>query len=747
VGTGHGLVRRWVFVAGGMALLAGAVAVPDAPAFAQPSAAGSSQAGVISTVAGGVGGPAKATQVASTPCGVTYLQGYLYVAAGKTVRKVSTGTDGLTTPVGTGSIGPVGNGGPASRASVNTCSVTTDAAGNLVIANSSYNTVQVVAATTGVFYGQAMTAGVIYAVAGDGVAGFSGDGGPATEAELRGPDDVAVDGSGNLVIADSFNNRVRVVAAVTGTFYGQAMTAGDIYTVAGDGKGGFTGDGGPATGAELAQPAGVSTDGTGNLVIADSFNNRVRVVAASNGTFYGQAMTAGDIYTIAGDGTPGFAGDGGPATGAELAQPSGVSTDGAGNLVIADSTNDRVRVVAASNGTFYGQPMTAGDIYTVAGDPGANGDGGPATGAELAAPDGITADHSGDLLIADPYAARVRMVASSTGTFFGQAMTAGDIYTVAGDGISGYSGDGGPATSAEIWYPGALTVDHAGNLVIPDEFNYRVRVVAASSGTFYGQKMTAGDIYTVAGDGTEGYSGDKGPAIRAALDQPSGVAADSAGNLVIADWGDNHVRVVAVKTGTFYGQKMTAGDIYTIAGVGKYGFNGDGGPAAKAELTGPDDVAVDSSGNLVITDSGNERVRVIAARTGTFYGQKMTAGDIYTVAGDGGYGFSGDGGPATKAELNDPYGIAVDGTGNLVVADYNNYRVRVVATRTGTFYGQKMTAGDIYTVAGDGGYGFSGDGGPGSSAELTQTADVAVSPAGDLLIADVGNGRIRSVTG
>ena len=166
-----------------------------------------------------------------------------------------------------------------------------------------------------------MTARHIYTVAGNGTYGFSGDGGPATAAELDYPDQTAVDGAGNLVIADSANDRVRVVAASTGTFYGQAMTAGDIYTVAGNGTTGFSGDGGPATGAELDSPRGVTVDGAGNLVIADRGNNRVRVVAAGTGTFYGQAMTAGDIYTVAGNGTVGFSGDGGPATSGRAGQP------------------------------------------------------------------------------------------------------------------------------------------------------------------------------------------------------------------------------------------------------------------------------------------------------------------------------------------------------------------------------------------------------------------------------------------
>ena len=195
-----------------------------------------------------------------------------------------------------------------------------------------------------------MAAGDIYTVAGSGTGGQSGDGGPATSAELNFPQGVAVDGSGNLLIADADNNRVRVVAETSGTFYGVAMTAGDIYTVAGIGTGGSSGDGGPATSAELNFPSRVAVDGSGNLVIADTDNNRVHVVAASTGTFYGVAMTAGDIYTVAGNGTGGYSGDGGPATSAQLAGPAGVAVDGSGNLVIADAFNNRVRGVAGGLG-------------------------------------------------------------------------------------------------------------------------------------------------------------------------------------------------------------------------------------------------------------------------------------------------------------------------------------------------------------------------------------------------------------
>ena len=214
------------------------------------------------------------------------------------------------------------------------------------------------------------TPGDISTVAGNGSAGCSGDGSLATSADLSFPSGVGVDSSGNLVIADTDNNRVSVVAETSGTFYGVAMTAGDMYTVAGQAAvctGGYSGDGGLATSAQLDFPYDVAVDGSGNLVIADVANNRVRVVAETSGTFYGVAMTAGDIYTVAGNGTAGYSGDGGPATLAKLFDPAGVAVDGSGNLVIADALNDRVRVVAETSGTFYGVAMTAGDIYTVAG--------------------------------------------------------------------------------------------------------------------------------------------------------------------------------------------------------------------------------------------------------------------------------------------------------------------------------------------------------------------------------------------
>jgi hypothetical protein len=186
---------------------------------------------------------------------------------------------------------------------------------------------------------------VVTTVAGTGTGGFSGDGGPALSAELADPEDVAVDSQGNLVIVDSVNERLRVLAEQTATFYGQAMTAGDIYTVAGGGNGGWA-DVIPATSASLASPQGVVIDSNGNLVFSDHGSDRVRVVAAHTGTSYGQAMTAGDIYTVAGTTAEQFSGDGGPGTSAALHSPEGVAVDQAGNLLISDSANGRIRMVA-----------------------------------------------------------------------------------------------------------------------------------------------------------------------------------------------------------------------------------------------------------------------------------------------------------------------------------------------------------------------------------------------------------------
>jgi trimeric autotransporter adhesin len=676
--------------------------------------------------------------------GISMTSGDIYTVAGGASSVCSGHTDS------------VGDGCPATQATLSTpTGVAVDANGNVLIADTGNNRIRVVAVSTGTFYGISMTSGDIYTIAGNGTAGSSGDTGAATSAELNGPNGVATDSAGNVVIGDSGNNKVRVVAEATGTYYAVAMTTGDIYTVAGTGTAGFSGDTGAAISAELHDPTGVSIDGGGNIVITDTGNERIRVVPNTTGTYYSVAMTTGDIYTVAGGGSSGL-GDGGAATSAELSSPGDAVADSNGNLLIADYSDRRVRVVADSTGSFYGISMTAGDIYTIEGTGTVyySGDGGPAASAEIGASDGIAVDSAGDEFVSDTLNSRLRMVPASSGTNYGITMTAGDIYTVAGGATSlcaGHTdglGDSCPSTQAYLDFPGGSVLDSHGNLIIADTSDCVIRAVAASNGTYFGVAMTAGDIYTIAGDvGSCGDSSNGTAATSAKLDDPDAVAIDGNGNLVIADTSGCYIKVVADVGGSFYNRTMTADHMYDVAGNGTCGNNNSGTTATSSKVNDPSGIAIDGSGNLVIGDTAGQYIKVVAESTATFYGVPMTVNKMYDVAGTGSAGFSGDNGASTSAALDNPWGVAVDSSGNIAIGDETNYRVRVIADSTGTYYGISMTAGDIYTVAGDGTNGFAGDGGAATSAELYDPRGVAVDSSGDLFIADYANDRIREVQG
>ncbi len=304
-------------------------------------------------------------------------------------------------------------------------------------------------------------------VAGTGVIGNLGDGGPATAATLASPRGLAVDGSGNLVIADS--KRIRVVAVTTGTFDGQAMTAGDIYTIAGGGSPGQPGA--TATSVSFVDPTSLAVDSAGNVLVGSGLNGTLTsiwVVPATTGTFYGQAMAAGDIYPLAS-----FSSTVSGCMGVSAAgRVSGIAVDGSGNVIFA--ANGCVWVMPANSGSFFGQTMVAGNVFSIGGS------------LPLPPGNGLAVDQAGDVVEAEGYGARVIEISRVTG----------HVATVAGTGISGKSGDGGPAGSAQLGAPLGVAVDGVGNLVLADSRADRVRVVAASTGTFYGQAMTAGDIDT-----------------------------------------------------------------------------------------------------------------------------------------------------------------------------------------------------------------------------------------------------------
>jgi uncharacterized protein (TIGR03437 family) len=560
-------------------------------------------------------------------------------------------------------------------------SVAIDAAGNLYIADTSDNRIRKV-----------NFSGIISTYAGTGASGYSGDRGQAAVAELSGPTGVAVDGSGNVYIADRDNFRVRRIS-INGT----------INTVAGNGTAGFSGDNGPAVSAQVT-PLAVAVDNKGNLLIADGTNYRIRKVD-SNGT----------ITTIAGTGTSGYSGDNGPATSALIGLVTGLAVDSAGNLYLADLTRERVRKID-----------TAGMITTVAGtgDYGYIDDGLPAV-SEIMLPDGVAIDGSGNLLISDINLNVVRRVNLSTGL----------IFTVAGNGNPGFLGDSGAATNGEMNSPAGLTVDSNNQIYVADRLNQRIRKIAGSVITTFA--------------GTSNRNG--GPAVSAFLNLPEGLAVSGTSNVLVADTGDMVARrfsiggtisatgqlqapphgVAVDAAGNYYVTddeplvlKITpAGVTSIIAGNSQDGYSGDGGPATAAMISTPTGVAVDSGNNVYFTDYNNNRIRKVSA-----------SGTITTIAGNGHFVFSGDNGPVLSAGM-DPLDVAVDNKNNLYVADHINNRIRKI-TPDGT----------ITTVAGTGASGYAGDGGPATSALMNSPTGVAVDNAGNLYIADNGNSVVRRVT-
>jgi sugar lactone lactonase YvrE len=665
----------------------------------------------ISTFAGG----ALPVNIPGTSASLGYAPRYVaadpagnvFFVYQNTVLRLDAATGVLTLAAGDGTTGFGGDNGPATSAQLNgPTGVTVDSAGNLYIADTLNNRIREVSGS------------VISTVAGTGTSGIGGDNGPATGALFSGPTGVAVDSNGNLYIADALNRRIRkvsstgviVTVAGGGTSLGEnvsatkaqlgsslgiavdsagilyiadtdnnrirKVSAGLIATVVGNGTRGFSGDNGPATGARLALPSGIALDSAGNLYIADTDNNRVREVSngvittvaggraslGDNGPATGAQLnsptgvavdSAGNLYiadfgdsrirkvsnatitTIAGNATPGFGGDNGPAASAQLANPYGLAIDPAGNLYIADSSNNLIRKV--SNGV----------VTTVAGNgtPGFSGDNGPATSAQLNGPTHVAVDSAGNLYIADTLNNLIREVSN------------GVIATVAGIGTPGFGGDGGPATSAQLYAPSGIAVDSAGNLYIADSANNRIR------------EVSGGVMNTVAGTGTPGFSGDGGPAINAQLYAPSGIAVDATGNLYIADTFNGSIR------------KVSNGVIATVAGNGTPGFGGDNGLASGAQLNNPYGLVVDSAGNLYIADTGDQRIRRISS-----------SGVIATVAGTGSPGFSGDNGPAINAQLDNPYGLAVDSAGKVYIADFDNNRVRVLTPIVPCAYSLSPTA-------------------------------------------------------
>ena len=593
---------------------------------------------------------------------------------------------------------------------------------------------------------------------------FGGDGGPAKEAQMQNPSAVAVAPDGSYYIADASNNRIRKVApdgtittaAGNGSYYrygsngdgGPATQAplssarhiavrtnGDLYlsdnyrirkvgedgiitTVAGTGTSGFSGDGGPATKAQLQSPAGLTVGSDGSLYVRDYY--RVRKVAPD-----------GTITTVAGTGTSGFSGDGGPAAEARIASGAGLAAGPDGSFYIADS-NYRVRKVDAD-----------GIITTVAGNgsyPSSrqpNGDGGPATQARIS-PQSITVSSDDNLYINDG-GSSVRKVTPD-----------GNISTVAGGLSSGTYDDGVPATETYLNGFSGIAALPDGGFYIADTNDHSIRkvnaegvidtvagslnagdgakgylnnpdgIAAAPDGSFYladrennriRKLAPDGTVSTVAGTGRMGYSGDGGPATEAKLNRPLAVAAAPDGSVYFSDSYNNRVRRID-----------PSGLITTVAGTGVQGFSGEDGPASETQLSNPVGVALDPDGNLYIADVGNNRVRRVG-----------TDGIIGTIAG-GGTTSPGTGGPATEASLNQPRSLAVGADGGVYFTEQSGGRILKVGTD-----------GVLSAVAGTDTRGYYGDGSAATSAQFSGISGIAFGPDGSLYVNDSGNGRVRRI--
>ena len=602
-----------------------------------------------------------------------------------------------------------GDGGVGRGAQLNyPIGVTTDAAGNVYIADTGDNRVRVVnvGKTTITIAGVTIAAGTIQTVAGTGakctdpLAGNCGDGGMASAALLNNPQGVALDSGGNIYVADSGDHRIRVVSASSGMISNYAGTGVQCNLNKG------CGDNGPATLANMSNPFQISLDTSGNLFLTDPPTNSIREVNAST-----QIIT-----TVAGNGHPGYGGDGGAATNANINGSRGIAADASGNVFIADTGNERIR-----------QFVVGGNINTLAGG-GSGNDGSVATTAILGAGRGVALDSAGNLYIADTYNNRIREVTPGN-----PPNSFGTITTIAGTGIAGFAGNGKPALSAQLNFPSGVAVDGVNNIYIADTGNFAIRKVDPTS-------LLISNVAGIPQQSCKAGSscGDGGPALSATFGKPTSVAVDSAGNLYVADAAEHAVRVVNMgsTTLTIGAVSIPPGSIQTVAGtIGKVctkaskGSCGDNGPANIANLNDPFGVAVDSSGNIFIADTGDNRIREVVIATG----------NIIPYAFSGGTFFGPTNVPALNSQYFTPHYVTVDPRGNVYVASSDIYYVpeRIDAV-----------SGYVVPIAGVASdpkfYGLDGDGGLALGSHVNPSA-LAIDGAGHLFIADNGNNRVREI--
>jgi len=408
----------------------------------------------------------------------------------------------------------------------------------------------------------------------------------------------------------------------------------------------------------------------------------VDTLSASSSPF----VNGAGAVTLVGTGAPGSSGNGAIASLAELDGPGGIAEDRQGDLFIADTDNCSVREVPSSPGIHYSVQMAAGDIYAIAGGTcvtaGSSGSSGSSAGRLSGFPTSVAVDSAGDVFVADATANEVFELPAAGGQHFATDMSTGRLTVVAGDGSAGDTGDRQLASTAELDGPVGVGVDPAGDLFVADTESCEVREVAAGDGTQWGISMLAGHIYTVAGTGTCGETGDGGPADQAELWDPVDVAVGPEGDLLVSDGGGEEILDLPRGSGTFYGMHIAADHLAVVAGIGMYGpYLIDGLPATgeTAELNSPAGIALDAAGDLYIADTYSSCIREVPATNITQHGKVLTGGDMYTVAGAL-QGNLGDSTTWTGPEMLYPVGIALSPDGAVVYSDLGANVVRELPT-------------------------------------------------------------------
>ncbi|MCZ6689057.1 MAG: hypothetical protein O7H41_05590 [Planctomycetota bacterium] len=708
----------------------------------------SAQNAFVATVAGGVVGPSL-----NFPNGLVAdpLSGVIYVSDtfNNRVLRYDPTSDTASVYVGTGEPGFNGDNILATDAKLN---LPIDLAlapnGDLYVCDLLNSRIRVVTAA----------AGFIDTIAGGGGRTFPdiGDGSLAVTSVLAAPFGIALDPMGNVYVADTFHNRVRVVSTqpMPFTIAGVQIDPFEIETIAGTGSyvpGGANGDGGLARLAQIGLPQGLAIDSFGRVYVSQPDENRIRVINPDPTltTIAGINIVGNGIATIVGNGLRGFGGDGGAPNFARLDEPLGLSLDAADNLYLADVGNGRIRVVNTS-----GAPLTIGSvtvspdtIETISGsdvaDPG-TGDGAPASDANLIFPTRIRIDPDGNLLVSEGGGNRVRAINATavTRTWGGVIIDPGDI-----NSLSISLEEQGTAFS----FPARIVIDGAGNMFFTDvtspDFGGR------KANRIYRLDAETGTVEVIAGTGGSGFAGDGGPPGSATFSFPVDLELDRDGNLFVADTQNHRIRVINNQDSPLLVANVVVlpGEIQTVVGAGVPGYAGDGAPPTFALLRSPVAVVLDSAGNIFIAEQDNHVIRAVNTQSDPIdvAGTSIEPGTVQTITGDGIAGFGGDGGAAPAARLNTPLGLALDPRGNLFIADSGNFRIRAInlGATTASMLGVSVPPGTIRTVAGAGIPGSSGDGGTALTARLSEVRDLAVTPDGNLLIADSLNHKMRIVNG